>query len=241
MQEEPFRKFLEEQGTADKTIQMRLYALKRIERHQNLDLDAEFERDQLTSLSDLLRYGADDERAARPNPTRLNIEPDRLRSHLAWYRSHLQSYRRFKSLGHDTTFSTENWADEMEAAEITESIGQSFALERDMQAALRANLGQLEPGLTSLDGGNELRVEAGFIDILAKDSNGTATVIELKADVARPAVIAQVLAYMGCIAEKHEKVRGIVVAADFDKRVELAARAIPNLTLKRYKFRFEFT
>ncbi len=87
----------------------------------------------------------------------------------------------------------------------------------------------------------EARVEAGLIDVLAKDGHGVWTIIELKADVARPAVIAQTLAYMASVAgERGGDVRGIIVAADFDQRVELAARAVPNLQLKRYRYRFEF-
>jgi endonuclease len=46
---------------------------------------------------------------------------------------------------------------------------------------------------------------------------------------------------MGCIAEETgEAVRGILVAGDHHPRVKLAARAIPNLTLKKYRYRFEF-
>ncbi len=92
-----------------------------------------------------------------------------------------------------------------------------------------------------MDGGDELKVEAGFIDILARDGQGQWVVIELKAEVSRPAAVAQILAYMGCVAsERGGQVRGILVASDFDKRVEYAARAVPNLLLKRYRFRFEF-
>jgi RecB family endonuclease NucS len=110
-----------------------------------------------------------------------------------------------------------------------------------MQTALRAHLDQLEAGLVAIDGGVERKVEGGFIDILAKDRRGVTTVIELKADVGKPAVIAQTLAYMSCIAEETQQtVRGIIVASDFDARVALAARAVPNLTLRRYKYRFDF-
>lgn len=57
----------------------------------------------------------------------------------------------------------------------------------------------------------------------------------------RPEAIAQILAYMGCLAEETgEAVRGILVAGDHHPRVVHAARALPNLDLKRYRFRFDF-
>jgi len=122
-----------------------------------------------------------------------------------------------------------------EAEEIT------FGLERDLQQALRANIGSLEPGLTVIDDGRERITEAGRIDITATDSAGRLVVVELKAGTASPDVIAQVLAYMGALADSEEKdVRAILVAGDFHKKVILAARAIPNLALRRYKFASRF-
>ena len=55
-------------------------------------------------------------------------------------------------------------------------------------------------------------------------------------------MIAQTLGYMGDIAEEDEtKVRGIIVAADFNQRVQSAAHvAIPNLELKSYSYTFDF-
>lgn len=123
----------------------------------------------------------------------------------------------------------------IEATEVT------FGLERDLQAALRANIGQLESGLKVIDDGKERVTEAGRIDITAKDSHGNIVVIELKAGTATPQVIAQVLAYMGAVAETDGKpARGILVAGDFHKRVVLATRAVPNLQLRRYSFQFSF-
>jgi len=123
----------------------------------------------------------------------------------------------------------------IEAADVT------FGLERDLQAALRANIDQLESGLMVIDDGKERVTEAGRIDITAKDSRENIVIIELKAGTATPQVIAQVLAYMGAVAETDDKpVRGILVAGDFHKRVVLATRAVPNLQLRRYSFKFSF-
>lgn len=123
----------------------------------------------------------------------------------------------------------------IEAEEIT------FGLERDLQSALRANTGQLESGLKIIDDGKERVTKAGRIDITAVDPNGNIVIIELKAGTAMPQVIAQVLAYMGAVADADGKpVRGILVAGDFHERVILATRAVPNLQLKKYSFQFSF-
>lgn len=129
--------------------------------------------------------------------------------------------------------------EQLEIEEDAEEV--TFALERDLQEALRRNITQLEAGLKIADGGKERNVEAGRIDITAEDSAGRSVVIELKAGIASPDVVAQVLAYMGSIAETDRRpVRGIIVAGDFHKKVILAARALPNLELKKYSFQFTF-
>jgi hypothetical protein len=123
---------------------------------------------------------------------------------------------------------------------VTDEI--TFSLERDLQSALRSNIEQLEPGLQAADGGGEKATEAGRIDITAMDASGTLVVIELKAGRAKSSIIAQVLAYMTSVANSEGKpVRGIIVAGDFPERVILASRAVPNLDLRKYTFKFNFT
>ena len=125
--------------------------------------------------------------------------------------------------------------------EIEEAEGITFRLERDLQAALRQNITQLESGLQVIDGGSEHTVEGGRIDITAEDQDNNVVVIELKAGVARPESITQTLAYMASVDQEYQRpVRGILVAADFHPRVILAARAVPNLQLKKYSFSFSF-
>jgi len=122
-----------------------------------------------------------------------------------------------------------------EAGEIT------VGLERDLQAMLRQRIQDLEPGLTITDTGKERTVEAGRIDITAKDKEGKAVVVELKAGIAKSDSIAQILAYMSCLGEKENGgVRGILVAGDFDERTVLAARMVPNLKLKQCSVNFSF-
>jgi RecB family endonuclease NucS len=129
----------------------------------------------------------------------------------------------------------------LEDEELVRAEEITFGLERDMQVALRSNIEQLEQGLRIIDGGVERNTEAGRVDITASDKAENLVVIELKAGIAPPESIAQVLSYMGVIAESDRKeVRGILVAGDFHRRTILAARAVPNLQLRKYSFQFKF-
>ena len=125
--------------------------------------------------------------------------------------------------------------------EDQEASSSSFALERDLQRTLRHNIEQLETGLKITDGGTERTVEAGRIDITAKDGVGNLVVIELKAGTAGMDSIGQILSYMGSIENPEGKhVRGILVAYDFDRRLVMAAKAVPNVSLKAYSVQFTF-
>ncbi|GAB6886999.1 hypothetical protein JCM13304A_04970 [Desulfothermus okinawensis JCM 13304] len=133
------------------------------------------------------------------------------------------------------------YTESLEAEEVIEATEITFGLERDLQRALLFNIEQLEQGLKIIDEGKELTTEAGRIDITAIDQQGTIVVIELKAGSATPNSITQILSYMGAIGESQNKpVRGILVSGDFPSRVVFAARAVPNLQLKKYSFKFSF-
>ncbi len=110
-----------------------------------------------------------------------------------------------------------------------------------MQRALRSNIEQLEGGLQIIDEGKERTTDAGRIDITAQDAKGTTVIIELKAGTAVPEALTQLLAYMGVVGKQDQKpVRGILVAADFHPRIAFAAQAVPNVQLRRYRFKFAF-
>lgn len=114
-------------------------------------------------------------------------------------------------------------------------------MEKDLQAALRASIAQLEPGLTVIDGGTERVVPSGRIDILARDAAGMVVVIELKAVKAPRDAVAQVLAYMGDLHdEAMGQVRGMLITPDFDQKAVASARVVPGLKLVRYGFSFSF-
>lgn len=117
----------------------------------------------------------------------------------------------------------------------------TFSLERDLQAALRSNIRQLQPELEIVDGGRERTTAAGRIDITAKDRDGNTVVIELKAGTAEPEALTQLLAYMGAVQnEDGVPVRGTLIAGDFHQRVVFAAQAVPGVSLLRYRFQFTF-
>jgi hypothetical protein len=122
---------------------------------------------------------------------------------------------------------------------VAESIGAAFSLERDLQAALRNGIGQLEDGLQIVDGGSERVCPSGRIDILAQDRQGSRIVIELKTGTADRGAVSQVLSYVGDLMNEEEPVRGIIVAEDFAPSAISAARA-GNVQLYKYEIRFSF-
>ena len=121
------------------------------------------------------------------------------------------------------------------------SAGLKFGLERDFQKALRDNFLQLDPDLAIIDGGTEKKVEAGRIDITARDKDGTLVVIELKAGTAPLPAMGQILSYMGSVTDDPgQPVRGVLVANEFHDRLILAAKAVPNVSLVAYSIQFAF-
>lgn len=132
------------------------------------------------------------------------------------------------------------YADLADVEEVADAMTTTFGLERDLQLALRSNIGQLEKELKIVDGGKEQTVDSGHIDITAQDHSGVVVVIELKAGTVDREAIGQILSYMGDVAQSKRSVRGILVAGDFSSRAVSAARAVPNLQLKKYSFQFTF-
>lgn len=116
---------------------------------------------------------------------------------------------------------------------------QTIGLEKDMQAAIRQNIGQIEPSLRITDGGRERSVETGFIDITAEDSDGIPVVIELKTGVAGQRAVAQSLSYIGSLMEEEgtDQVRGILIASEFDRKARAAAKVCHKRSLLLRSFK----
>lgn len=226
-----YRKWLEQRKYQPNTITAQMHRAGRVEQHHG-DLDQHYEADRMAGLIALLTYSTEDERHKRPNPSRIPFDGD-IRSNLASYRDAIKRYRQFRDSGDEVRVDEALLADGMFPVTSTHGDaedGQRIGLERDMQAALRARIEQLEQGLTVIDDGAERSVQSGFIDITARDSSGAIVVIELKAGPAGQRAIGQILSYMGDVAAEEEDshVRGILVASDFDGKAKAAARMVPR-------------
>lgn len=207
------------------------------------DLDDHYGRDLLRSVITELKYSTEDERRNKPNPSKIPFEGN-IRNNLASYRNAIERYCKFRREVADDDDLAEAPSRESEASdEGVDERRQIIGLERDLQAALRLAIEELEPGLEMIDDGAERSVSSGFIDITARDKSGAIVVIELKTGTARQRAVAQVLSYMGDVADEEPDadIRGILVAGDFDKKARAAARVVPTLSLRAYKVRFEFT
>lgn len=240
MKTELYRQWLESQRYQSGTVTTQIHRAGRVEEHFG-DLDSHFDSDQLSSVIESLKYSANDSRQGRANPTPIPIDGD-LFSNLASYRDAVKRYRKFRA---DPLVAHSEWSQELDVnvQATDEELGQRIGLERDMQAALRSRIDQLEPGLSIIDDGAERSVDSGFIDITARDSSGVTVVIELKTGIAGQRAVAQILSYMGDIMleQNGAKVRGILVASDFDSRAKAAARMVPDLILRKYSVRFSFS
>ena len=157
------------------------------------------------------------------------------KSHYDWYKSQIKTG---KIEATDLIENSESIEDEkVEEKAVTEF---AISVEKDLQIYLSNRLHEIEPGLTLI--GTEYGTAAGFIDILCKDRNGDYVVIETKAGKAKDAALGQILGYIGALIGNgiQEKIRGILVASDFDNRIIFASKAIQNISLTKYSLSFKF-
>jgi RecB family endonuclease NucS len=245
MRETEYRSWLALQGREPSTQNTSVSAVRRIEAAYG-DLEQEFALSGLDTILTELIYSKSDQKNNEPNPSKVQIDGDiynglsSLRTHLNYYRRFLEEIATKATVAEVVKSSAAAPITSLELAEADppEAV---LSLERDLNAALRQNISQLEAGLHVVDGGKERSVASGRIDILAEDSQGRKVVIELKAVRAPRDAVAQVLAYMGDIqAENGGDVRGLLIAPDFDPKAISAARMVPSLELKRFSFQFTF-
>ena len=134
-----------------------------------------------------------------------------------------------------------------DADEVNEG-SQEFAFERDLRNYLSKNLTSIEPGLRVYQdeefSGVEFPVGGRFIDILAVDSQGVLTVVELKVSRGHERVVGQILRHMAWV-KKHvalgKNVRGIIVANEVSEDLQLAASLVPGLQLFEYAISMKLT
>lgn len=214
----------------------KLSELRRVEAHYG-DLDVLYDQDELTSVLEELTYTKEMERAQAPNPSKLDINGD-IYNNLASYKSAVTKYVRFRiEMEQESQHPPQTTPDGEEA----DPGSLAFRYEQDLQTALVACIGQIEPGMVLQDRGKEYAVNSGRIDVLARDAQGGTVVIELKATCAKREVLGQIASYMSDImAETGKRPRGILIAPEFDDRLIRAARMVAGLTLMRYNFLFTF-
>lgn len=92
--------------------------------------------------------------------------------------------------------------------------------------------------------GQQLKTEAGILDILAVDKLDNAyVVIELKKGKTSDVVIGQTLRYMGWVKDNlclaGEDVRGLIIAKDQDQNLAFALKMVPSIDIRFYKVSFQ--
>ena len=123
-----------------------------------------------------------------------------------------------------------------------ENAASVFKYERELQAAVRSQLGSLEQGLIEADEGYEAVFPSGRSDIIARDRTGCAVVIELKAGACPKGTIEQALGYaQDWIDSGESRVRTFIIAGEFSPRIKAAAKRIPDLTLLTYALAVQFS
>lgn len=126
-----------------------------------------------------------------------------------------------------------------------------FALEKHLEDFLVKNWKQTELGKTyniyEIDGelvGQQYPTDTGSIDILAisKDKKEL-LIVELKKGRASDNVVGQIQRYMGYVleelAEKNQKVKGVILALDDDLRIRRALAVTANIEFYRYQISFK--
>jgi len=237
-----FVDWLNIQPYAENTKSTQLYRVKRVEDAYG-NLDDHFRNGTYQQIIDDLQYSAKDERENKPNLSKIKFDGN-IKSNLGDYKNAAAGYLRFLN-DRDFFAARDEAPHEAQDVSMDEEFSmekqQRLSMEKDLQAALRRNIRSLGPNLKIIDDGAERSVKTGFIDITCEDDEGI-VVVELKAGVADSRSFGQILGYMGdlMVEEKGKKIKGILVAHDFDKRCKSAARAIPRLVLKWYAVNFSF-
>lgn len=235
-----YQKWLADQEYSENTQLAQLNRVKKVEESYG-SLDDHLVKGTYQDVIDSLIYSANDERANKPNPSKIKFDGN-IRNNLQSYKNAVVRYRKFlNDPGFQQGLPPQEPLDEDEIVPSAENR-QRFSLERDMQMALRRNIASLDSSLKIIDDGAERAVNSGFIDITCDDGS-TLVVVELKAGKTDSSVIGQILGYMGDLQEEEggRAVRGILIAHDFDKRTRAAARVVKSLILMKYSIEFKFT
>jgi RecB family endonuclease NucS len=160
----------------------------------------------------------------------------------ATYRSHARSVlKRYLQYRIERASTEIADAEEIEVELEALQADANFRVEKEMQAQVRLQIGQVEPGLQIDDGGVETTVATGRIDIVARDQQGRLVAIELKAGKCPAGAMEQVLAYAHSLSlERQEPVRAMLIAGSFGDRIRAAAKRATDIDLKTYAYSLAF-
>ena len=147
------------------------------------------------------------------------------------------TFELYEEKAHGPNIWVPNEAEEV-SEEAEQTIEASISLERDIEDQLVHQLDALEEGLTYV--GRQVTCDVGRVDIVGRGADGATVVVELKVGEAKDSDIGQIARYMGWHQQGAGTIRGILVASDFPEGVQYAARAMPNLTLRRYRIQLAF-
>ncbi|MDW7680137.1 MAG: endonuclease NucS [bacterium] len=128
----------------------------------------------------------------------------------------------------------------------------NFGMEKHLEDFLIANWDKTEIGkkyeLIYEEGdlvSQQYQTDVGYIDILANDKSGnTFLVIELKKGRSSDSVVGQILRYMGWVRKElanGQKVKGLVIVPDVDKKLELSLSDQKDINLMTYKIDFKLS
>lgn len=129
------------------------------------------------------------------------------------------------------------------------SASAQFAMESHLRDYLAQNLKHIQGLPAQLElytdesgiPGVEYRTGVGFIDLLARDTDGAFYVLELKVSRGSDAVIGQIMRYMGWIREnlaKDHPVYGVVVTSGASEKLKYAASEHSGIFLREYELSF---
>lgn len=171
-----------------------------------------------------------------------NVRPGS--GHDLFYRIDSKTFRLYNARKDSAPIYKENNIQSYDIDETdNEEESQEFGFEKDLQNFLVKNLHLIEPELKLYENegitGIEYPVGNRFIDILAVDSNNDLVIIELKVSKGYDRAVGQLLRYMAWIeknlADKSQKVRGVIVARQVSEDLQLACSKIADIELMEYE------
>ena len=116
MRKEEFRRWLKNTGIQDRSIDTRIGHAEGVESHYGIDLDEQYEEDELKSVLETLEYTRADERESRPNPSKIPIRADNPYDALQSYKAALTKYYEFRIAEASAGPSLSRWDEYLNAA-----------------------------------------------------------------------------------------------------------------------------